>query len=169
MLWSAPTSLLRVQSTPRRAYIIGRKALRDALKEMPEEYQRLEIDYRLHADPDDAFSTIPYEKGSNLLLHLERLVGGLDVFRPYIKAYVNEFSGKSITTQQWRDHLYAFFGAQKGGNDLVKKLDGIDWKGVRALLCCAGRTLITHRRSGSTARVQILSRTSSMTRPWRSR
>ncbi len=27
-------------------------------------------------DPDDAFSTVPYEKGSNLLFYLEQLLGG---------------------------------------------------------------------------------------------
>jgi hypothetical protein len=36
------------------AYIIGRKALRDALKEMPEEYQKLEIDYKRYAVSSDA-------------------------------------------------------------------------------------------------------------------
>ena len=27
-------------------------------------------------DPDDAFSTVPYEKGSSLLCYLEQLLGG---------------------------------------------------------------------------------------------
>ena len=27
-------------------------------------------------DPDDAFSTVPYEKGFNLLMYLEQLLGG---------------------------------------------------------------------------------------------
>ncbi len=27
-------------------------------------------------DPDDAFSTVPYEKGSNLLFYLEQKLGG---------------------------------------------------------------------------------------------
>ncbi len=27
-------------------------------------------------DPDDAFSTVPYEKGSNLLMYLEQKLGG---------------------------------------------------------------------------------------------
>ena len=27
-------------------------------------------------DPDDAFSTVPYEKGSSLLMYLEQLLGG---------------------------------------------------------------------------------------------
>ena len=31
-------------------------------------------------DPDDAFSTVPYEKGHTLLYYLETLVGGLGKF-----------------------------------------------------------------------------------------
>ena len=33
-------------------------------------YQRLVIDFETGEDPDDAYSRIPYEKGSNLILHL---------------------------------------------------------------------------------------------------
>ena len=31
-------------------------------------------------DPDDAFSTVPYEKGHTLLYYLETLVGGVGKF-----------------------------------------------------------------------------------------
>jgi leukotriene-A4 hydrolase len=33
-------------------------------------YQRLVIDFEPGEDPDDAYSSIPYEKGSNFLLYL---------------------------------------------------------------------------------------------------
>lgn len=49
--------------------------------------------------------------------------------RPYIKSYVKAFSGKAITTDDWRNHLYSYFKAQDGGDEYVKKLDGIDWEG----------------------------------------
>lgn len=75
-------------------------------------------------------SLINPHQGSNFLLRLERQVGGLSVFRPYIKAYVAEFSGQSITTEQWRSHLYEFFRGQKGGDDIVRGLDDINWDGV---------------------------------------
>ncbi|KAJ7487177.1 leukotriene A4 hydrolase, partial [Mycena galericulata] len=68
----------------------------------------------------------PYEKGSNLILHLERTLGGLDVFLPYVKEYVNTFIGKSITTEQWKEHLYGYYAAN-GGPEKVKALDSIDW------------------------------------------
>jgi len=89
-------------------------------------YQRLVIDFEPGEDPDEAYSSVPYEKGANLLLHLERTIGGLDVFLPYIRDYVETFSGKSITTQQWKDHLYAYFQRQ-GGEEKVKALDSINW------------------------------------------
>ncbi|KAJ9110685.1 hypothetical protein QFC19_001514 [Naganishia cerealis] len=105
----------------------GRKLLRDALKEMPPKYQKLVIDYERYADPDDGFSTVPYDKGSNFLLHIERQLGGLEVFRPYIKAYIQKFSGNVVTTEEWRSHLYDFFGKQENGKEYIKKLDEIKW------------------------------------------
>lgn len=37
-------------------------------------------------DPDDAFSSVPYEKGFNFLVYLERLLGGPAVFEPFLSA-----------------------------------------------------------------------------------
>jgi len=110
------------------SYIIGAKGLTAALKQYKDvpRFQRLVIDYDIGEDPDDAYSEIPYEKGSNLILHIERTLGGLDVFLPYVKDYVKTFIGKNITTNQWKDHLYAFF-ARHGGPEKVKALDSIDW------------------------------------------
>src|SRR5262245_38521056 len=53
-------------------YVIGSKALSDSLKEYANrpKYQRLLIDFQRGEDPDDAYSSIPYEKGSNFLLHI---------------------------------------------------------------------------------------------------
>ena len=60
-------------------------------------YQRLVIDFETGEDPDDAYSTIPYEKGANFILHLERMLGGLDVFLPYIYDYVSTFIDRKST------------------------------------------------------------------------
>ncbi|KAF6765906.1 peptidase family M1-domain-containing protein [Ephemerocybe angulata] len=109
-------------------YIIGEKALKDSLRgyEKTPKYQRLIIDFEYGEDPDVAYSSIPYEKGANLILHLERTVGGLDVFVPYIRDYVKTFSGKSITTWEWKDHLYTWF-EKNGGAEKIKALDSVDW------------------------------------------
>ncbi|KAJ7178723.1 peptidase family M1-domain-containing protein [Mycena crocata] len=110
------------------SYIIGAKGLKDALNQYIKtpRFQRLVIDYEIGEDPDDAYSEIPYEKGSNLILHLERTLGGLDVFLPYVKEYVSTFIGKSITTEQWKTHLYEYY-TKNGGPEKIKALDSIDW------------------------------------------
>lgn len=53
-------------------------------------------------DPDDAFSTIPYEKGFNLLYYLQKLVGGDAVFEPFFKSWIQNvsFSWKEISPSQ---------------------------------------------------------------------
>lgn len=46
------------------------------------------------------------DKGANFLYYLEKLVGGVEVFNPYQKAYIQAFEGKSLTTQQWEEHFW---------------------------------------------------------------
>ncbi len=56
----------------------GWKSLEYAVKEqlsLTHPFTKLVIDLK-NADPDDAFSTIPLEKGHTLLFHLEQKVGG---------------------------------------------------------------------------------------------
>lgn len=107
-------------------------------------YQRLVIEFEKGEDPDDAYSTIPYEKGANFLLYLgerslvdkflevvhnccaERLLGGLKIFLLYAHDYVTTFSGKSIDTWEWKDHLYSYF-RKNGGDEKLKLLDTVDW------------------------------------------
>eukprot|EP00048_Salpingoeca_helianthica_P016503 m.232660 g.232660 ORF g.232660 m.232660 type:complete len:609 (-) comp18819_c0_seq1:206-2032(-) len=72
-------------------------------------------------DPDDAFSSIPYEKGFYFLFYLEQLLGGPDVFDKYLRAHVEKHAYQSITTDQWRAFLYEYFADKKD------VLDAIDW------------------------------------------
>ena len=57
------------------SFLIGFKALTDALKQYEDrpKYQRLIIDFDIGENPDDAYSSVPYEKGANFILHLGRL------------------------------------------------------------------------------------------------
>jgi leukotriene-A4 hydrolase len=59
------------------SFIIGSKALRDAMDqyENKPKYRRLVIDFEHGEDPDDAYSSIPYEKGANFLLYLGASIG----------------------------------------------------------------------------------------------
>jgi leukotriene-A4 hydrolase len=67
--------LLQVLHSPAErgfSFVIGSKALIDSLKEYEDrpKYQRLSISFEKGEDPDDAYSSIPYEKGANFILHL---------------------------------------------------------------------------------------------------
>jgi leukotriene A-4 hydrolase/aminopeptidase len=77
-------------------------------------------------DPDDVFSSVPYEKGYNLLYYLEQLLGGPSVFEPYMKEHVKQFAGKSITTDDWKKLLYDYM-REHHGEAKVALLDKVDW------------------------------------------
>ena len=61
----------------------------------------------------------------DLIFLIEQVLGGLDVFLPYVKDYVETFMGKSITTAQWKEHLYAYWA--KRGQDKIQALDSVKW------------------------------------------
>jgi leukotriene-A4 hydrolase len=109
-------------------YVIGSTSLYEALENHVDKpkYQRLVIDFEPGEDPDEAYSSVPYEKGANFLLYLEKTLGGLDVFLPYIRDYVATFQGKSITTWDWKAHLYAYFESH-GGQEKLDALNSVDW------------------------------------------
>jgi leukotriene-A4 hydrolase len=69
--------------------IIGWKALRDSIERYGEdhEFTKLIVDLK-GKDPDDAFSSIPYEKGFTFLFHLENLIGKdkWDKFIPHVSS-----------------------------------------------------------------------------------
>lgn len=72
-------------------------------------------------DPDDAFSTVPYEKGHTFLYYLEETLGGAEVFEEFLRKYVEKYKYKSIDTDEWKNFLYEHFSDKKD------VLDGIDW------------------------------------------
>ncbi|XP_078716937.1 leukotriene A-4 hydrolase [Lampetra fluviatilis] len=73
-------------------------------------------------DPDDSFSTVPYEKGFALLYHLEQALGGPDVFIGFVKAYIEKFAYSTATTEQWKAFLFEYF------KDKADVLQAVDWK-----------------------------------------
>lgn len=67
--------LLQIIYTPAHrgfSFLIGSKKLYDDLKQYQStpRYQRLQIDFEYGENPDDAYSSIPYDKGANFLLHI---------------------------------------------------------------------------------------------------
>ena len=73
-------------------------------------------------DPDDAYSSVPYEKGFNLLHCLESLVGE-DAFLDFTKAYIATFKYKTIASEEFR----AFFDDHFKGKAEESKASSFDW------------------------------------------
>ena len=73
-------------------------------------------------DPDDAYSSVPYEKGFNLLHCLESLVGE-DAFLDFTKAYIATFKYKTIASEEFR----AFFDDHFKGTAEESKASSFDW------------------------------------------
>jgi aminopeptidase N len=69
--------------------IIGWRALEDSIELFGEdhEFTKLVVDLK-GKDPDDAFSSVPYEKGFNFLYRLEKLIGKdkWDKFIPHVSS-----------------------------------------------------------------------------------
>ncbi|RVE56809.1 hypothetical protein OJAV_G00225040 [Oryzias javanicus] len=72
-------------------------------------------------DPDDAFSSVPYEKGFALLYHLEELLGGPEVFMGFVKSYIQLFAYGSATSEDWKNYLFSYF------KDQAEVLQRVDW------------------------------------------
>ncbi|GAA5874967.1 hypothetical protein JCM16303_004962 [Sporobolomyces ruberrimus] len=125
---------LKLHGAPARdfEYIIGEKAMNDDLKRFDHDGQRfgqrLHIPYEKGVDPDDVYSSVAYDKGANFLYYLEKVVGGLEVFSPYHKAFVNKFAGYSIGTEDWLDHFWSYWSQYPDKEKLLKeKVDFDAW------------------------------------------
>lgn len=74
-------------------------------------------------DPDDAFSSIPYEKGFALIHYLQELVGGAAVFEPFFKAYIQRFKDTPLNS----DDFKAFFCDYFKDNAAIQQIDWDTW------------------------------------------
>ena len=82
-------------------WAMGQKALEDSLARFKHEPHLTVLRTHLQGiDPDDAFSSIPYEKGARLVAALEREVGE-ERFLRFIRDYMDAFRFTSITTEQF--------------------------------------------------------------------
>ena len=82
----------------------------------------------LHPDltgmrPDESYSNIPYEKGSNFMYYLESIVGN-DVMIEFFQNYFVHFGNKSLDVFDFMNYFKEFC------NDKVEKdkMEGIKWK-----------------------------------------
>ena len=82
---------------------LGYADLQTDLNDLDDADELLAID--IHGrDPDEAFSNIPYEKGSLLLYEIEQTVGR-EAFDEFLRNYFDEFAFQSITTEEFLAHL----------------------------------------------------------------
>jgi leukotriene-A4 hydrolase len=99
----------------------GRNDLMAAFKNFSDtpQYTKLKNDLD-GVDPDDVFSSVPYEKGFLLLAEIERAVGR-GVFDKFIGSYIHDFGFKSITTEDFVDYV------KRNLPQAVKKVDLSRW------------------------------------------
>lgn len=104
--------------------IIGWKALSDSIRNYGEDHEFTKLVPNLQGkDPDDAFSSIPYEKGFALLYQLEKSIGR-DKWDPFIRHYFTVFKEKSIDSYEFKAALFDFFAKDEAA---TAHLNAIDW------------------------------------------
>ncbi|KAK1835449.1 peptidase family M1-domain-containing protein [Podospora conica] len=106
----------------------GWNALEEAVKSYGKdhEFTKLCISHK-GIDPDDAFSTVPYEKGFHFVYYLDRLVGR-ENFNKFIPFYFTKWTNKSLDSFEFRDTFLEFFSTPEYAG-LKDKLASIDWEG----------------------------------------
>lgn len=79
------------------------------------------------SSPDEAFSTIPYEKGFQLLTYLESLIGK-DNFQAFLRAYILENAQKSLVTDDFRAAWERYVeNTYVTAADVNRILGAVDW------------------------------------------
>lgn len=89
----------------------GRALLRKHMDIAGEEnpLNRLRVVIEPGVDPDDTYNETPYEKGFCFVSYLAHLVGDLDQFDKFLKAYVDEFKFQSILAEDLLDFYLEYF------------------------------------------------------------
>ena len=116
--------LARLHGEPARHFSAagGWKCLRETIRTRGADDPLTCLSPRLtDVDPDDAFSTVPYEKGHPFLWYLEQLAGGDNAFDPFLRAYVEKFRLKSIDSSDFRSFL-------EGYAPTAGAFDKVDWE-----------------------------------------
>ncbi|KAL4925877.1 bifunctional aminopeptidase/epoxide hydrolase [Aspergillus undulatus] len=107
--------------------IIGWKALTDSVEHYGHDHEFTKLVPTLKGeDPDDAFSTVPYEKGFTFLFHLENLVGK-EEFDRFIPHYFTTFKEKSVDSYEFKSTLLDFFKTDAEASKLLQELDWDAW------------------------------------------
>ena len=102
-------------------WAIGQNALDESLARFKDSPELTVLRTHLEGvDPDDSFSSIPYEKGARFVTAMENALGE-EAFAVFLKAYMSTFRFTSITTEDF----CAF--AEKQAPGLLAKIDANAW------------------------------------------
>jgi len=108
---------------------IGRKDLRKSLEAYGESHEFTKLIPSLQdCDPDDAFSSVPYEKGFALLFYLQGLVGETD-FEAFAKAYIEKFKYAVITSRDFKNFFLSYF-EKSAASSKLKEIEWDKWFGA---------------------------------------
>jgi leukotriene-A4 hydrolase len=99
----------------------GRNDLRSSFDNFKDQPEYTKLKTKLDGvDPDEVFSSVPYEKGYLFLVEIERAVGR-EVFDRFIRTYIDNCRFTSMTTEQFVDFL------TRELPDAVRKVDVKGW------------------------------------------
>ncbi len=105
--------------------IIGWKALEGSVAGYGSDHEYTKLVQNLDGkDPDDAFSSVPYEKGFNLLYHIQKVLGGPVVFDPFVKFYFERYARAVVDTDMFKSCLFEFYHEEEHR----RALNAIDWE-----------------------------------------
>jgi len=76
-------------------------------------------------DPDDVYSSVPYEKGANFLWYLETLVSRKK-FEPFIRAWVKEHKDVTVTSYDFQEFFMKYF-KDFHNKEVLGKIDWHTW------------------------------------------
>src|SRR5262249_46282550 len=89
------------------AWAIGQQALDESVARFGVASPLTRLRLQLQGiDPDDAFSSIPYEKGARFVVAIERTVGR-ERFDQFMRDYMHHFRFQSITSEEFLQFLDA--------------------------------------------------------------
>ena len=107
--------------------IIGNNSLHSAIKMMGENttFTSLSPDYT-GIDPDDGFSTVPYEKGYQFLVFLEEKVGE-EAFGEIMSRYIEKYKYKSVDWTAFKSVYEEYVKEKMHERIALNILNSIDW------------------------------------------
>mgnify|MGYP002626235169 FL=1 len=110
--------------------IVGNNELIADIKLLGEdsEYTKLSPHYGGN-DPDDGFSTVPYEKGYQFLIYIEKLIGK-DKFKEVMRKYIKKYRYKSVDYTAFKEVLEEVIKEkydEKEGEKIIKEIDWDKW------------------------------------------